>query len=398
MKKVHFLSILSLVFLLLWSCESDKAGDNSPPGVLTVLEVTPTNGGAVISYVLPADNDILYVRADYTNGKGEHVFRSVSKHVNEIEVSGFLLEEDVTISLSVVDENENFSNAVELVVRPLKSFIYLVQESIAIEPDLGGVQISWENIEEKTVFVYLHIVDGGEEEIRILSSSKANENMFVRGLEAKELAFSTKVEDFDGNITSLAEEGYYTPLFEEKIEKNSWTLVNNLSIDGNAYEGATVNFWDDVVDTFETNADNSYFIINRNDNGGVLRWPLDIVIDLNKKVKINRFKIWQRAYWYNGPGDKPYYYQEENLKKFEIYVGNDKAEWELLGSFEIENPRDSSGEIAQEKLDEAAAGHDFSLDQISPEFRYLKFSIISNFGSDSFCPGSEITLFGRDNL
>lgn len=398
MKKVHFLSILSFVFLLLWSCESDKAGDNSPPGVLTVLEVTPTNGGAVISYVLPADNDILYVRADYTNGKGEHVFRSVSKHVNEIEVSGFLLEEDVTISLSVVDENENFSNAVELVVRPLKSFIYLVQESIAIEPDLGGVQISWENIEEKTVFVYLHIVDGGEEEIRILSSSKANENMFVRGLEAKELAFSTKVEDFDGNITSLGEEGYYTPLFEEKIEKSSWTLVNNLSIDGNAYEGATVNFWDDVVDTFETNADNSYFIINRNDNGGVLRWPLDIVIDLNKKVKINRFKIWQRAYWYNGPGDKPYYYQEENLKKFEIYVGNDKAEWELLGSFEIENPRDSSGEIAQEKLDEAAAGHDFSLDQISPEFRYLKFSIISNFGSDSFCHGSEITLFGRDNL
>jgi hypothetical protein len=398
MKKVHFLSILSFVFLLLWSCESDKAGDNSPPGLLTVLEVTPTNGGAVISYVLPADNDILYVRADYTNGKGEHVFRSVSKHVNEIEVSGFLLEEDVTISLSVVDENENFSNAVELVVRPLKSFIYLVQESIAIEPDLGGVQISWENIEEKTVFVYLHIVDGGEEEIRILSSSKANENMFVRGLEAKELAFSTKVEDFDGNITSLAEEGYYTPLFEEKIEKNSWTLVNNLSIDGNAYEGATVNFWDDVVDTFETNADNSYFIINRNDNGGVLRWPLDIVIDLNKKVKINRFKVWQRAYWYNGPGDKPYYYQEENLKKFEIYVGNDKAEWELLGSFEIENPRDSSGEIAQEKLDEAAAGHDFSLDQISPEFRYLKFSIISNFGSDSFCHGSEITLFGRDNL
>lgn len=398
MKKVHFLSILSFVFLLLWSCESDKAGDNSPPGVLTVLEVTPTNGGAVISYVLPADNDILYVRADYTNGKGEHVFRSVSKHVNEIEVSGFLLEEDVTISLSVVDENENFSNAVELVVRPLKSFIYLVQESIAIEPDLGGVQISWENIEEKTVFVYLHIVDGGEEEIRILSSSKANENMFVRGLEAKELAFSTKVEDFDGNITSLGEEGYYTPLFEEKIEKSSWTLVNNLSIDGNAYEGATENFWDDVVDTFETNADNSYFIINRNDNGGVLRWPLDIVIDLNKKVKINRFKIWQRAYWYNGPGDKPYYYQEENLKKFEIYVGNDKAEWELLGSFEIENPRDSSGEIAQEKLDEAAAGHDFSLDQISPEFRYLKFSIISNFGSDSFCHGSEITLFGRDNL
>ena len=395
-RNIICIPILLLLISIVVSCESEDKKDTTPPGELTITSTEATYGGAIISYTLPNDDDILYVRADYTNGKGKAVFRTVSKHVNQIEVSGFVVEEDVTVSLTVVDENQNKSKAVEHEIRPLQSFIYLVQESIEIVPDLGGVQVSWENIEEKTVFIYLHIADGDEEETRILSSSNATENIFVRGLEAKELGFSTKVEDFDGNITSLIEEGYYTPLFEEKINKDTWTLVSNLSIDGNAYEGATVNFWDDVVDTFETNSDNSYFIINRNDNGGVLRWPLDIVIDLNKKVKINRFKVWQRAFWYNGPGDQPYYYQSENLRSFDLFVSMDKSEWALLGSFQIEEP--TNGDISQALLDEAVAGHNFNLDEISPEFRYLKFSITSNFGSDSFCHGSEISLFGRDNL
>lgn len=395
-RNIICIPILLLLISMVVSCESEDKKDTTPPGELTITSTEATYGGAIISYTLPNDDDILYVRADYTNGKGEAVFRIVSKHVNQIEVSGFVVEEDVTVSLTVVDENQNKSKAVEHEIRPLLSFIYLVQESIKIVPDLGGVQVSWENIEEKTVFIYLHIADGDEEETRILSSSNATENIFVRGLEAKELGFSTKVEDFDGNITSLLDKGYFTPLFEEKINKDTWTLVSNLSIDGNAYEGATVNFWDDVVDTFETNSDNSYFIINRNDNGGVLRWPLDIVIDLNKKVKINRFKIWQRAFWYNGPGDQPYYYQSENLRSFDLFVSMDKSEWTLLGSFQIEEP--TNGDISQALLDEAAAGHNFNLDEISPEFRYLKFSITSNFGSDSFCHGSEISLFGRDNL
>ena len=395
-RNIICIPILLLLISIVVSCESEDKKDTTPPGELTITSTEATYGGAIISYTLPNDDDILYVRADYTNGKGEAVFRTVSKHVNQIEVSGFVVEEDVTVSLTVVDENQNKSKAVEHEIRPLQSFIYLVQESIEIVPDLGGVQVSWENIEEKTVFIYLHIADGDEEETRILSSSNATENIFVRGLEAKELGFSTKVEDFDGNITSLIEEGYYTPLFEEKINKDTWALVSNLSIDGNAYEGATVNFWDDVVDTFETNSDNSYFIINRNDNGGVLRWPLDIVIDLNKKVKINRFKVWQRAFWYNGPGDQPYYYQSENLRSFDLFVSMDKSEWALLGSFQIEEP--TNGDISQALLDEAVAGHNFNLDEISPEFRYLKFSITSNFGSDSFCHGSEISLFGRDNL
>ena len=88
------------------------------------------------------------------------------------------------------------------------------------------------------------------------------------------MTFLTKVEDFDGNITDLEEKGVYAPLFEEVIDKSTWSLISNQSINGNAWEGSTTNFWDDVIDTTETDADNSYFIIWRDQNGGTLNWQL----------------------------------------------------------------------------------------------------------------------------
>ena len=392
-------AILPIVGLILLGCEESNSGDTTPPGELIVVSTTPTNGGGIITYELPQDDDILFVRADYTNAQGEDVFRVSSKNNNHIEISGMVEAEPVEISLRVVDKSENESNSVIVSLTPERSFIYEILENISLTEDLGGVRVYWENLAEKTVFIYFYIEADGEEDVRILSSSLKTNSQFIRGLSAVPTKISVKVEDFDGNSTSIVELGEYTPLFEEKIDKSTWSLVSNLSINGNAYEGRTVNFWDDVVDTAATNSDNSYFIINRNDNGGVLRWPLDIVIDLNKTVKINRFKVWQRAYWYNGPdATTPYYYQAENLREFDLFVSNDKIEWELLGSFDIGDPKNSEGEIPTEKIEEAAAGHDFSLDEISPNFRYLKFSIQANYGSDSFTHGSEISLFGRDNL
>ena len=398
--KKHSILIGLFVFILTSGCESDNISDNNPPGDISIVSIEETNGGALINYELPSDSDILYVRAEYVNAQGQKVFRVSSKHKTSLEISGMIDSTPVDVNIKVVDESQNMSEGISISVTPKRSFIFDILENISLVEDLGGVRVSWENVEEKTVFIYLFIELNGIQEFRILSSSSRNNSQFVRGLAATPTNFSIKVEDFDGNETPILDIGQYTPLFEEKIAKDTWTLVDNLSIDGNAYEGSTVKFWDDVVDTAATNSDNSYFIINRADNGGVLRWPLDIVIDLNKQVKINRFKVWQRAFWYNAPGDplEPYYYQAENLRTFDVYVSNDKLDWELLGSFDIGDPMNSEGIIPIDKLEEAALGHDFILDEISPQFRYLKFSITANFGSDTFVHGSEISLYGIDNL
>ena len=395
MKKLLFLTIL---FFAASSCSKQDDGDTTPPSVLTVDSVTPTNGGGIISYTLPNDDDILYVRAEYTNSNGVDVSRASSSYNNSIEIDGLNQTTALTITLYVVDENYNQSAPIYVELVPLESFIYLVQESIEVNTDLGGFRITWENIQSKTVYVFVHINNGIEEEIRILSSNNSSESIAVRGLPSEEITISTRIEDFDENSTTLEEKGTLTPLFEQVIDKSTWTLVASQSVNGNAWEGASVNFWDDVIDTTNNNSDNSYFMIWRDLNGGSLNWPLDLVIDLNKNVKVTRFTVWQRAYWYNGPSDIPYYFQEENMKSFTIYASNDAQVWEELGQFDIGDPRDSEGNIPQSALDSAANGHEFELDEVSESFRYLKFSVTSNYGSEAYVNGSEITMYGLDDI
>ena len=395
MKKLLLLTIL---IFAVSSCSKQDDGDTTPPSVLIVDTVTPTNGGGIISYTLPNDNDILYVRAEYTNSNGVDVSRASSSHNNSIEIDGLNQTTALTITLYVVDENYNQSAPVYVELVPLESFIYLVQESIEVNTDLGGFRITWENIQSKTVYVFVHIDNGIDEEIRILSSNNSSESIAVRGLPSQEITISTRIEDFDENSTTLEEKGTLTPLFEQVIDKSTWALVTSQSVNGNAWEGASVNFWDNVIDTTNNNSDNSYFMIWRDLNGGSLNWPLDLVIDLNKNVKVTRFTVWQRAYWYNGPSDVPYYFQEENMKSFNLYASNDAQVWEELGQFDIGDPRDSEGNIPQSALESAANGHEFELAQVSESFRYLKFSVTSNYGSEAYVNGSEITMYGLDNL
>ena len=380
------------------ACSDKEDDDTTPPGVLTVDLVTPTNGGGIINYTLPDDNDILYVKAEYTNSNGVDVSRASSSYNNSIEIDGLNQTTALTITLYVVDENFNQSAPILIELVPLESFIYLVQESIELAADLGGFRITWDNIESKTVYVYVHINDGTEEAVRILSSDNAQESIAVRGLPSTEISISTRVQDFDENTTTLEEKGTLTPLFEEVIDKSTWTLLASQSVNGNAWEGDSTNFWDDVIDTTGNNSDNSYFMIWRDLNGGSLNWPLDLVINLNKNVKITRFSVWQRAFWYNGPSDIPYYFQEENMKSFTIYASNDAQVWQELGQFDIGDPRDSDGNIPVSALESAANGHEFELDAVSETFRYLKFSVTSNYGSETYVNGSEITLYGLDNL
>jgi len=395
MKKLLLLTIL---IFAVNSCSKQDDGDTTPPSVLTIDSVTPTNGGGIISYTLPNDDDILYVRAEYTNSNGVDVSRASSSYNNSIEIDGLNQTTALTITLYVVDQNYNQSAPIYVELVPLESFIYLVQESIEVNTDLGGFRITWENIQSKTVYVFVHINNGTEEEIRILSSNNSSESIAVRGLPSEEITISTRIEDFDENSTTLEEKGTLTPLFEQVIDKSTWTLVASQSVNGNAWEGASANFWDDVIDTTNNNSDNSYFMIWRDLNGGSLDWPLDLVIDLNKNVKITRFTVWQRAFWYNGPSDVPYYFQEENMKSFNLYASNDAQVWEELGQFDIGDPRDSEGNIPQSALDSAANGHEFELDEVSESFRYLKFRVTSNYGSEAYVNGSEITMYGLDNL
>ena len=399
--KNKYIYILLLAAFAFTAC-NEEVLDTTAPGKVTDISYTPTNGGAILTFTAPDDDDLLYVKAVYTNSLGKEVFKVTSHYGDSIEIDGFKEATPQKIKLYAVDRSNNISEAAEIEVTPMKSFIYLVQESIQMKEQLGGVRITWENPDRKTVFVYVNFSKAGKTYERILSSALSDPVLMIRGLDPEEYSFSVTVEDFNGNKTDKMDVGTYKPLLEQKIDKSTWKVLQNLSVDGDKWEGTLASFWDDVVDTKESGSDNSYFIINRDDNGGMLKWPLDIVVDLNKTVVVNRFVVWQRAFAYvnaeqNGVSTDYYYYKEENMKSFSVSVSTDKLTWTSLGVFDIGDPRDASGVISPAKYKEAVDGHEFNLESVSQPFRYMKFSVLSNYGSETNVYGSEITLYGLDN-
>lgn len=399
--KNKYIYILLLAAFAFTAC-NEEVLDTTAPGKVTNISYKPTNGGAVLTFTAPDDDDLLYVKAVYTNSLGKEVFKVTSHYGDSIEIDGFKEATPQKVKLYAVDRSNNNSEAAEIEVTPMKSFIYLVQESIQMKEQLGGVRITWENPDQKTVFVYVNFSKAGKTYERILSSALSDPVLMIRGLDPEEYSFSVSVEDFNGNKTDKMDVGTYRPLLEQKIDKSTWKVLQNLSVDGDKYEGTLASFWDDVVDTKESAADNSYFIISRDENGGMLKWPLDIVVDLNKTVVVNRFVVWQRAFAYvnaeqNGVSTDYCYYKEENMKSFSVSVSTDKLTWNSLGTFDIGDPRDAAGVISPAKYKEAIDGHEFNLESVSQPFRYMKFSILSNYGSETNVYGSEITLYGLDN-
>ena len=183
-KRLKFIWVY--VLILMFGCESENISDNDPPGDVLIVSIEPTNGGALINYELPSDNDILYVRAEYVNAQGQKVFRVSSKHKTSLEISGMIDSTPVDVNIKVVDESQNISEGKNISVTPQRSFIFDILEKISLVEDLGGVRVSWENVEEKTVFIYLFIEVNGIQEFRILSSNSRNNSKFVRGLACSE--------------------------------------------------------------------------------------------------------------------------------------------------------------------------------------------------------------------
>ena len=55
MKKLF---LIALIIFTATACSEKEDGDTTPPSVLTIESVTPTNGGGIITYTLPNDNAI----------------------------------------------------------------------------------------------------------------------------------------------------------------------------------------------------------------------------------------------------------------------------------------------------------------------------------------------------
>ncbi len=397
MKKIIKLSMSLVVLLsLLIGCKEEymhEPGvlDGSVPSVISDVEVTPLNGGVKITYRIPEDKDVLYVKAVYTNAKGEIKNVKSSMYKNELIILGLNSVTEQTVKLYAYDRSENASKPYQISFTPLTSPVKVIGKSMEITEDFGGARYYWKNENQAPISILLFSKNKrGEMELaETIYTSQSEQKFSIRGYDTIPTIFAAVVRDrydnFSDTIYAKTADKKVTPLWEEKLDKKKFKKII-LSNDTNwdAWEGDYTNFYDD--NTEEPS------IIHSNSSV----FPQIFSIDLGQVVKLSRMKVYQRqtdgfAYTHGAP------------KKFTIYGAKELpadgsleegSGWIELRDCEIIKPSGlGMGKRTDEDMDAFRAGHEFSFDN-APPLRYFRISFTENWDGASYIGAAEMTLWG----
>ncbi len=392
------------VFLLLAmvvsfsACQEDDGNfplENHPekPGVVNNATVENLPGKAIISYSLPADQDLLYVKAVYTlPGSGEEKVVKSSYYNNKLTVEGFSSTEEQEIMLYAVSRSEVTSDPVAVTVKPLESPIWEVFRSIELVTAFGGFNITAENSTESDVVIMLMQKNEHDEweidEDKSIYTSTAKMSSAIRGLDTIPYHYAVVVRDrwMNHTDTLLAS---ITPLYETLIPKSGYA---GMFLPGDAERHASTpmsGMWDDNLINWS-----GIYMTQASFTPTI---PHVITFDIGKLAQISRVKIWDYPEYYNG---RTYYYMG-CMKRFEIW-GSDNPptdgsfdNWHLLGTYTEAKPSGLPyGQQNDEDYNAAYAGFDWQADVSAPKVRYLRIRCLENWMGTTYLAIGELQVYG----
>ena len=330
MKNKIILSVMTLG-LITWSCSESPIGqqpiDSIAPGAVSNVNVKNIPGGAILSYTLPDDEDLLYVKALYDLKDGVAEAKS-SLYNDTIKVVGFGDTEPREVSLIAVDRSSNESVPVKVTVNPEEPPVITIGKTLDLVQDFGGVQGKWTNTNRDEVTVHIVREDeyGDYQPLETFYTTVVEGSGATRGLDTIPMNFGIYVKDRWGNVSqTLYKE--LTPMFETSFDRSKWADAKLQNDIGETQGWGMSRIWDNVYGK----GDNGF-----SSPGGTGIWPQSITIDMGTVGKISRLLLYQR-------GDV-YVFSEGNLKQFEVYGTKDYDptgnwdSWTLLGSFESVKP------------------------------------------------------------
>lgn len=364
------LSFVLLVFLA--SCEQLQLrdaleDDDTIPGPVTGIEIENVAGGAIIRYTLPADNDLLYVLAEYDIRPGIEQQVKASLYNNSLVLQGFGGIKKYPVTLYTVDRSGNRSEPVQIEVQPTSSPVAEAFNALDYVRDFGGINLSFTNEAKADLAATILIRDSFGEWIEYdkYYTAQVNGSYSVRGLPAEPTVFGVYISDrWENTSDTLIREA--VPLFEEELDKGIFELV---PLPGDAVSQWNLRaLWDN-----NTTSNNGFHSSDA--------LPKRFQFDLGKQSKLSRFRIW-------GITDGREY-SSGNIKEFEIW-GSDSPNpdgsydgWTLMGEYEVLRPSglNPGDELTAEDREQAVAGFEFIVPPNAPAFRYIRFKILSSFAS-----------------
>ncbi|NGF55187.1 DUF4959 domain-containing protein [Parapedobacter sp. SGR-10] len=432
MKKLWLvIGVLLSVFFL--GCSEIKdwsdPADNIPPGEITDIRVKNTNGGAVIHYRLPSDNDLLGAKAVFTFSENEEpmeVYASAFK--DSIVLEGYANTEEHIVQLYAIDKSNNLSQPVSVTIQPLTPPISLIRQTLTAQETFSGVRAIWKNTLKKPIAVSLYTFDASGDKVLFERhySSAENGGYTFRNFEAVEQPFYFELSDRWDHVAAPLDT-VLTPLFETQIKgmegtRYVWDLYD---YDNSIYRGDPIQanagsqsvYRGRVRNLFDGNTwDNSAYFYFRpptmnqyvpGASSSAYPSPNYVTFDLGVPAKYSRFKYYTRGRtpvysawsWYefevwgtNNPkkpneiGDGS---QADNLKYWTSWPeagGTDawKEDWEKLADCEIKFPSGTPGNAPQVESAEDIAfvmdgfGFDIDPDKTGKAFRYIRFVLKKN--------------------
>ncbi|MEH6656624.1 MULTISPECIES: DUF4959 domain-containing protein [Leeuwenhoekiella] len=392
-KKMGFYLIAAMLIV---GCSEEDVNEplennSEKPGQVTDIIVENLAGKAKLSYTLPKDQDLLYIKADYVLENGREMNVKSSYYNSSMILEGFSGNSEVEISVTTVNRSEVESDPVRITVAPNLAPIYDVYESLEVSPAFGGIYVSADNPEREDIAILVMEQDEYGDWVTLGNSVYTSTNEVkstLRGMDTINKKFAIAVRDRWLNYTDtlFAE---IKPLFEEAIPKSGYRGVR-LPNDAPFHPSTSLEgLW----------------------NGNIMDWPQIyltegtytasnhiLTFDMGVQAKLSRIVIWDYPEYFNG---RSYYYLA-CMKRFRIYgsdvleTSGDLSKWTLLGEYEEVKPSGLPyGQQTNEDYQTANAGFSWDIPIEMPRVRYIRIENLENWaGGRQFAIG-ELQAYGN---
>lgn len=403
MKKIIIkgnLIITLLSILCLMGCgQEEKIGldptDNTAPSVPTNIGVENTNGGAIISFTAPKDEDLLCVVATYMVNGIERTTKA-SPYVNKLKVEGFGKVGEFQVSLKSVDKSKNESQPVLVAVHPLTPPVELIFNTLKIVDSFGGVKMFWENETEANIIVEAFKKEDDDwTSIENFYSSAEEGKATIRGFQPEPVTFKFRIRDRWDNYSEFLETNSL-PMEEIQLDKSKFRTVVALPGDAPSHGSLTIEkIWDG-------NTVSNCYHGSGNDIGRSITFDMGVV------AKISRFKMWQRT------ESEAWIYSHNNLKHYVIYGCNEITEEMRNGGKEVDGvmyptfegwteivdahcykPSGDDGKVSNEDKEYILNGDEQEVPIEAPPFRYVRIYMLENWTGGTTSQIGEMTFWGQ---
>jgi len=386
MKKIKYLFTIIGIMALLSSCTEDIREplfkDSQPPGPVSNVTVVNAPGGALLTYTLPSDNDVLYVKAEYTLSNNRKVETRSSSYINQLVVEGFNDTSEKTVTLYAVDRSENVSTAVTVKVNPLTPDVHSVRETVTMLPDFGGVLYRWTN-ENNAPLAFLILApdeNGALREVETVYSGMTDGAFTVRGFEPEEGVFGVVIRDRWDNYSDTIKLNL-TPMYEAKLDKRKFQkIVLDNDHDMAAWEGKYEFAYDDNPGTF-------------NHTWAGTGWPQQWTLDLGVVARLSRVNVLQRQTFFYSHGN-PRLMEIWGMKETPAQNGSFEN-WVKLKDCVAIRPSLLGGTAAEDQ-EHFANGDEYSFTIDDPAVRYIRFVVKETWGNTGFIHFAEVTFWGQE--